>query len=168
MGHIPCTRTGASSCFWGGEIGGFQVAGNFEVGCFPRFIVTGDFNGDGVADLAVVLAEDVTPGSAVVLLGNGDGSFQAARRFAVGTFPLSVAAGDFNGDGVPDLAVSIADSSSSVALLLGNGDATFQAPRRFAAASGFVTVGDFNGDGRPDLVATSRNCVLVLINDTRR
>ncbi len=45
--------------------------------------------------------------NASVLLGNGDGSFQAARNFPAGTFPQSVAVGDFNGDGLQDLAVAI-------------------------------------------------------------
>jgi len=41
-----------------------------------------------------------------VLLGNGDGSFQPAQDFVVGSSPISVAVGDFNGDGVPDLVVA--------------------------------------------------------------
>ena len=44
-----------------------------------------------------------------VLLGNGDGTFQAAVNYAVGNAPYSVAVGDFNGDGKPDLAVANAE-----------------------------------------------------------
>jgi len=74
----------------------------------------GDFNGDGKLDLAVVVAY----GSAVnVLLGNGDGTFQAPVNYGVGTNPLSVAVGDFNGDGKPDLAVANF-GSSNVSILL--------------------------------------------------
>ncbi len=40
------------------------------------------------------------------LLGNGDGTFQAAANYATGSDPISVGVGDFNGDGKPDLAVA--------------------------------------------------------------
>src|SRR5207247_9267627 len=73
-------------------------------------VAVGDFNGDGIPDLAVV------PGGfplniVSVLLGNGDGTFQAARNFATGAHSVSVAVGDFNRDGVPDLAVVTFTSS---------------------------------------------------------
>ncbi|MGH8395367.1 MAG: FG-GAP repeat domain-containing protein, partial [Pseudomonas sp.] len=104
-----------------------------------------------------------------VLLGNGDGTFQAARYFTGGSFPLSVAVGDFNGDGLADLAVAN-NGSGNVSVLLGNGDGTFQATRNFGAGSGprSVAVGDFNGDGAQDLAVTNSgsNNVSVLINNT--
>ena len=104
-----------------------------------------------------------------MLLGNGDGSFQAAQSFGVGTNPRSVAVGDFNGDGTPDLAVANR-ISNDVSVLLGNGDGSFQAAQYFRAGSGPFTVAvrDFDGDGRPDLaVANSGSAnVSVLINNT--
>jgi hypothetical protein len=63
-----------------------------------------DFNGDGKLDL---VAADWLGGTVSILLGNGDGSFQAPLRFAVGSYPSSVAVGDFNGDGIPDVAVAV-------------------------------------------------------------
>src|SRR6516165_8851187 len=86
-----------------------------------------------------------------VLLGNGDGSFQAARNFGAGFSPDSVAVGDFNGDGVADLAVANG-SSANVSVLVGNGDGSFQAARSFGADINprSVAVGDFNGDGVAD------------------
>src|SRR5262245_66474537 len=59
-------------------------------------------NGDGVPDLAVA---NGMSNSVSVLLGNGDGSFQAARNFGAGRAPYSAAAGDFNGDGLLDFAI---------------------------------------------------------------
>ncbi len=70
-------------------------------------------------------------------------SFQAARTFEAGSYPYSVAVGDFNGDGVQDLAVANL-SSNYLSVLLGNGDGTFQVAQNLADGSGYsVAVGDF-------------------------
>src|SRR5438094_2892617 len=63
-----------------------------------------DFNGDGKLDLAVTPwnFSDVVS----ILLGNGDGTFQAPVEFATGSDPFGLAAGDFNDDGRLDLAVA--------------------------------------------------------------
>ena len=73
-------------------------------------------------------------GTVSVLLGNGDGTFQAAVNYGAGTNPNSVAVGDFNGDGKPDLAVANG-GSNTVSVLLGNGDGTFQAAVTYGAGS---------------------------------
>src|ERR1700687_3449794 len=62
-----------------------------------------DVNGDGVLDLVLVNPDS---SGISVLLGNGDGSFQAPRNLSVGLVPISMAIADFNGDGVLDLAVA--------------------------------------------------------------
>ena len=91
-----------------------------------------------------------------VLLGNGDGTFRPQARFAAGSSPNSVAIGDVNGDGRPDL-VTANNGSDDVSVLLGNGDGTFRPQARFAAGSSpySVAIGDVNGDGRPDLVTAN-------------
>ena len=120
-------------------------------------MVTADFNHDTVLDLAVGNASNGSSNSRVsVLLGNGDGSFQPARNSATGILPLSLAVGDFDGDGNRDLATA---NAYDVSVLLGNGDGTFQAPRSIGLGDGeypqAVAVGDFNGDGLLDLGVTS-------------
>jgi hypothetical protein len=135
----------------------------------------GDINGDGNPDLAVAnRGSNDVPGSVSVLLGNGDGTFQAPLNLAVDSGPNSVAVGDFNGDGKLDLATansgSYPDFVGTVSVLLGNGDGAFQAARTFGVGAGpySVAVGDFNGDGRPDLATASTydKNVSVLINNT--
>src|SRR5262249_61329302 len=64
-------------------------------------------------------------GGVLVLLGNGDGTFQPPVTYTVGIFPTAIAVGDFTGSGHLDLAVASA-SSSTVSILKGLGDATFQ------------------------------------------
>src|SRR5437879_3230526 len=98
----------------------------------PSNIVVGDFNGDGKPDLAV---SNVDSSTVSVLLGNGDGTFQAAQNFPVGANPWYFAVGDFNGDGKLDLAVADygcptlcnVSPSNTVTVWLGNGDGTFRA-----------------------------------------
>jgi hypothetical protein len=124
----------------------------FAAGSNPSAVVVGDFNGDGIPDLAVANNILSAPGMISILLGNGDGTFQAPQEYAVGSAPQSVAVGDFNGDSIPDLAVAN-ELSETVSILLGKGDGTFQAAQNYGAGIGSasVTVGDFNGDGRLDL-----------------
>ena len=123
-------------------------------------VAAADFNGDGVADLAVVSNAPFSgPGSVVILLGNGDGTFGEPSSFAAGTSSPSrgLAVGDFNGDDNLDVVVTNMGSSNSLSVLLGNGDGTFQ-PANVVdlGVSPFlpwsVAVADFNEDGRLDVV----------------
>jgi len=83
-----------------------------------------------------------------VLLGNGDGTFQAAVDYGTGNYPFSVTSGDFNGDGKPDLAVANT-GSDNVSVLLGNARAPFRQPSAISPVSGpkLVAIGDFNATG---------------------
>ena len=92
-------------------------------------VALGEFNGDGIKDLAVIHA-GVRRLS--VLLGNGDGSFQWEFDYSLASVSTSIAVGEFNGDGIQDLVV---DASSSVTVLLGNGNGTFRPPLDFPAAT---------------------------------
>src|SRR5262249_17808569 len=85
---------------------------SFPTGAGPGSGIVGDFNADGVPDLLTANRLDA---SVSVLLGNGDGTFQDARNTAIDGFfmsefrALEVAVGDFNGDGIQDLAVATLD-----------------------------------------------------------
>ncbi len=106
------------SILLGNGSGGFMPAPSspVTVGKEPLFIVTGDFNGDGIADLATANGGDNTVS---VLLGNGTASFNSAPQspYSVGNNPDSLAIGDFNGDGNPDLAVTN-QADNTVTILL--------------------------------------------------
>src|SRR2546423_2071339 len=80
----------------------FASAGTFDAGPGAWALAVGDFNRDGHADLAVAKSGST---NISVLLGNGDGTFQAAVKYGPGAAPSSLAAGDFNGDGRLDLGV---------------------------------------------------------------
>ncbi len=85
----------------------------------------GDFNGDHLLDIALNTSGPAGP-AVEVLLGNGDGSFQPNHLIlSVGQTPVSVAAGDFDGNGALDL-VTANISSGTLSVLLGNGDGTFR------------------------------------------
>ena len=131
----------------------FAAASNFTVGTGPFSVAVGDFNGDGVQDLA---AANYFSNNVSVLIGTGTGSFGAASNFTVGTNPDSVAVGDFNGDGVQDLAAANA-GSNNVSVLIGTGTGSFGAASNFTVGAGplSVAVGDFNGDGVQDLAAAN-------------
>jgi FG-GAP-like repeat len=132
--------------------------------------VSGDFRNNGRNDLVGVISNCngsiCSPGSVVVFLGNGDGSFQDGVQYQVGLQPSFLTVGDFNGDGKLDLAVTNS-SSNTISVLLGNGDGTFKPQVQYAAALGVyrgITAADLNGDGKLDLVvAANSGFVSVLI-----
>jgi RHS repeat-associated protein len=158
--------------------GTFRPAGTFPAGSRPsicdRCLAVGDFNRDGKPDLVIGLslgAPSFQMGVSV-LLGNGDGTFQPPRLITIaeqgqGT---SIAVGDFNGDGKPDLAVASA-TSTDLFILLGDGNGGFVLPPRrlslgAGAAASAVAVGDFNGDGKEDLaVTTGASTVVIFIGN---
>src|SRR5438552_990220 len=154
------TPTGVAVLLGNGQ-GAFKepltfATGSGATGILPTSVALGDFNGDGVQDL--VVAGGGAQINVGVLLGNGDGTFQAPLTLASGgAVPLSVAVGDFNGDGVDDLAIAN-NHGGPISILLGNGDGTFRTAASFGAGArpSFVAVGDFNRDGVKDLAIVNQ------------
>src|SRR5207249_2818194 len=134
--------------------GTFQNAVSYPVDFQPEGIASADLNGDGKLDLVVgnFAGGNLSTGSISILLGNGNGTFQAPVNYPAASTPLGIAARDFNGDGKQDLVVAIANSSA-VRIFLGNGDGTFQVPVSYPVGSGPIDIGlaDFNGDGKIDI-----------------
>jgi hypothetical protein len=106
--------------------GSFQAKLDYETGGGPGSVAIGDLNGDGSPDLATANVCCASPGAVSVLLNRGDGSFQAKLDYATGGDPYSVAIGDLNGDGKPELATANSQSFS-VSVLANRGDGSFHA-----------------------------------------
>jgi len=126
-------------------------------------VAVADVNGDSKPDILVGLRGADDSGSVSVLLGNGDGMFQAAVPYSTsGHMPRSIAVGDLNGDSKPDLLVA---QDEGVAVLLGNGDGTFHlapdSPIETTSPSFFATMSDINGDDKLDALIVVQ-CILAI------
>ncbi len=140
-------------------------------------VAVADVNGDGKPDLLVanlcVSSSNCSNSAVSVLLGNGDGTFQAPVSYnSGGAYAYSVAVADVNGDGKPDLLVanecastSTCSNGGALGVLLGNGDSTFQAAQITLTPSelstGQIAVSDFNGDAKLDAAIGSGSVLLL-------
>lgn len=135
----------------------FEPFINFATGSatLPWSITSGDFNGDGFADLATA---NQNSGSVSILMGTGTGSFDIATNVVVGYDPESIISADFNGDNFDDLAVSSANSFG-VYILLSAGISGFNTAITTVATGGSASIisADFNGDHFVDLALTHTN-----------
>ena len=151
--------------------GAFGTAVSYPTGLGPDSIAVGDLNGDGKVDLAVANFSTGRPGAASgdlsILLNAGSATFAAAVNYDSGGFTASIALGDLNGDGIPDLAT--ADEAGAHAFVtLNTGNGTFGAPGGYAVGMNPVSmaIGDLNGDRQADLAVANNasGTVSVILN----
>jgi len=168
-GPLSGCEPGEVSVLLGNGDGTLQPPVNYSSGAdAPGSTTLADLNGDGKLD--VVVSNSFSPpnlhgnGAVGVLLGNGDGTFQTVVPYDLNGLGGALAVADVNGDGKPDVVVTVeggsCTSSSTLAVLLGNGDGTFQPEVDFCSAgtpnaTSDIAVADLKGDGRLDLVVAT-------------
>jgi len=133
-----------------------------SAGSVVTSVAIGDFNEDSNIDLVFVGECDqfgnFNTGNVTMVLGNGDGTFQAAQDVATGLqFPFAVKTADFNDDGFDDLVYNLIKADeAAIVVQLGNGNGTFGAADTIAMPAPPIdlAVADIDGDGELDLIAT--------------
>lgn len=163
---------GTMSVLIGNGDGTFKTPVTYTAGVFASAIVAGDFNNDGVLDIAVTNQYNSSFGDGYIsiYLGNGDGTFKPEIGVPIPGYAEATVAADFNRDGILDL-VSLQFYPSQFSVLFGNGDGTFKDPVNYPVTSSMyspytLAVGDFNGDGIPDIAEanSSDNTVGIFLN----
>jgi len=160
------------SILLGNGDGTFRSPVNYSTGTGPGPVAVADFNGDGKPDIVALTCSPnpscQTLSSLNVLLGNGDGTFQAHSDRALNFSGTALAVADFNSDGKEDLAITagVDQDHKQVSVFLGNGDGTFQDPTNYATGLGFsVIAADFNGDLKIDLAVPNPVEVSLLLGN---
>jgi FG-GAP-like repeat/PASTA domain len=124
-------------------------------------VALSDLNADGMLDAIANEGNSVS-----VFPNTGGGTFGPRRDYPIGTTSsASIAVGDVNGDGLPDLAAEN-EVANTIAVLTNAGDGTFPTRRDYPTADSpqFVAMGDLNGDGKADLVVVNGEFASVLLN----
>lgn len=145
--------------------GTFALNASYAVGTNPQKLAVGDFNEDGIWDLACT--NNLSSGASLTTLfgqgsvGIGNGTFGLVTTVPTNANPIGIATGDFNDDGMTDLAVACASTAVGLTVhygtgLLGTGNGGFSIPFAvpFAGLGRDVEVVDATGDGLPDLVVS--------------
>jgi hypothetical protein len=150
----------------------FSPKTDHTAGTAPIVIESGDIDGDGKPDVLVlnytsssfsVFRNTTTPGSATT-------SFAAVTNFTTGTNPYSLAIGDLNGDGKPDVAVTNYNQTSISVFINTSTSGIISFATRINFTTGgnprFITIGDLDNDGKPDIAVAVRasNVVSVFRN----
>ena len=160
------------SMFVGNGNGTFQTRTDYGTGASPVYVATGDFNGDGILDVATANFMDNTVS---ILLGQANatgfanGTLAPETAYEAGAGPTSIAVGDYNRDGIPDLVVTDS-TANAIGILFGGVGGVFNIPFQVDVGTNPLSVvtADFNGDGTSDgaIANNGSNTASVILNDT--
>jgi hypothetical protein len=172
----PSNVTATIAVLLGNGTGGFGTAITTAISGVdnPINAAVGDFNGDGFPDVAFLGSDHTTGQNAVaVMLGNGNGTFQAGKETLISSVTTASAGvcffptADFNDDGKLDLAyLATNGSTTAVNVLLGDGNGTFSTTPTSISVNSAVSclvAGDFNNDKKIDIAASSNGAVFTLL-----
>jgi FG-GAP-like repeat len=157
---IANTEVSFLTVLLGNGKGQFQQASNspFMVDSKPHThgIATGDFNGDGILDLAT---DSWATNTVLILFGDGNGNFGGQQSYPVGKRPYQrLRAADVNKDGMPDIVTSNLEGNN-VTVLLAAGKGKFSeapnSPIQAGDAPFGLAIGDVNGDNLPDIAVVN-------------
>jgi hypothetical protein len=155
---LPQSGAGISIALGNGD-GTFQAPILLSSGTRPARAFVADVNGDHKPDILVITQDSNFNSVIAVFLNAGGGAFAPPSFLATDTDPSSVAIGDLNNDGNPDLLITHCCGETVTSFMIGNGDGTFQTevflPAPPAATSAVLT--DFNGDGKLDAAVVTAN-----------
>jgi len=147
------------------QSGWFPLPAWEDVGDYPRFVATGDLDGNGDRDALV--SAGTSTGRAYPFLGDGAGDFTAKIATQAGTYPYACALADLDRDGYDDAVLTSSQGGVNVMYSSSSGD--LSTPMYFGTGNGpeRLAVADLDGDGWPDLVVAnhSSNTVSLLMND---
>jgi hypothetical protein len=152
-----CSGAGTASVFLANPDGTYQAASTIPLGNGPVSVALADLNGDKKLDLLALNRNDKT---LMVLPGNGDGTFGALRVYNLEGNPSALYVGDFNHDGIPDVAVAMdcgqqtCADAGNVDIWLGKSDGSLAEASSYAVGYSPVSIaaGDLRGTGTLDLV----------------
>jgi hypothetical protein len=152
--------------------GNFTFAGSFGDARWPtRNVTVVDLNSDGRPDIVVANRSEDQPGANYACLNDGSGHFATTCHAFSTESATTIAAGDINGDGFPDLVVPHRDGGQSY-IYINDGHGAFADKRRFGPAqceTRAIALGDLNGDGKLDIIIgdQARGGAFIYFNQAR-
>ncbi len=155
-----CSGAGTATVFLANPDGTYQAASTIPLGNGPVSVALADLNGDKKLDLLALNRNDKT---LMVLPGNGDGTFGAGRVYNLAENPSAFYVGDFNHDGIPDVAIAMdcgqqtCAEAGNVDIWLGRSDGSLAEASSYAVGFSPVSIAaaDLRGTGNLDLVVAS-------------